>query len=127
MGNLVPEADQEGFIEWVEEEYTDDRWCDVYKHGQSVVIWSGKHPANPRFVKDIRPRLHEHGMVMHDVRTEVPATINGGTEKVMWIKGAPIGMAVAAAHDMQCQRTVCRQVIADADSDYCPSCKPHMS
>lgn len=82
----VPEPDIDGFIEWVENEYTDERWSDVYKRGNNeVVIWSGKYPAFQRFQKDLKPKLHKHGLVMQLVNTHVPRTIDGEICHVHWV------------------------------------------
>lgn len=116
---LLPEPDFDGFVDWVEHSYTDDRWSDVYRRSRSVTVWSGKYPAFSRFQADLRPQLHKHGLVISDTRTNVPKTINGDQHSVHWVAAIPLVRAVAASHDMLCSRHACTKLLQAADAEYC--------
>lgn len=90
----IPETDIDGFVEWVKNGYTKDRWSRVYKRDDTVTVWSGKYPAFHRFQADLRPHLHEHGLVIADTRTNVPREVDGGREKIHWVKAEPIRYAI---------------------------------
>lgn len=122
--SILPEADMEGFIDHIKQSYLDNRWSDVYQTDKAVTIWSGKHPAFSRFQADIRPKLHEHGLVISETRTNVPKTIDGESEKVHWISAIPMAKAVAESHNLLCNRGACTNLVADAQSDYCDQCGP---
>lgn len=126
MPSTLPEPDPEGFIGWVRNSYTDNRWSTVYQRDRSVTVWSGECPSFPRFQQDLRPRLHTHGFVITETRTSVPKKIDGGMEHVHWVAACPIAEAVAEAEGLLCARSACRELVDDAESDHCADCEPIM-
>ena len=120
--SVLPDADIGGFAEWVKSAYIEDRWSEVREKDESVMVWSGKHPAFSTFQRDLRPRLHSHGLVISEMRTNVPRKIDEEMEKVHWISAVPIAKAAAAAHDMICDRGVCTNLIEHADATHCEEC-----
>jgi hypothetical protein len=116
----LPPSDPDGFVDWVETEYADTRWSEIYRGSDDgVTVWSGLHPAFNRFLADLKPRLWEHGLVISDCRTDVPKTIDGEMAMVHWISTTPVERVVAHMEDMICSRRACTELIADAGADYC--------
>lgn len=120
--SILPEADIEGFIKWVVNDYSDERWSAVYQRDNSVTVWSGKYPAFSRFQKDIRPELHKRGLTISETRTNVPKTIDDEMERVHWISAIPIVQTVAEAHGMTCSRMTCNRLIKSHGAEYCSEC-----
>jgi len=120
----IPEQDADiaGFVEWVENNYTDNRWSNVYQRGHTVTVWSGKYPAFGRFQQDLRPHLHAHGLVVTETRCNVPKQIDGEGEKVHWVSAVPVSLVVAEQEDMVCSRGACENIIAGAGEEYCSEC-----
>lgn len=119
----VPEPDHEGFVSWVENEYTTNRWSYVDRTlnphtGGSVVVRSGEYPVYNRFIKDLRPILHEYGFVISFARKSQPSL---GIETHV-IKAIPVLWVVAYANGWVCRRGACRHVTADV---YCDDCGQH--
>lgn len=96
----IPETDIGGFVEWVKNDYTEERWSRVYKRDDTVTVWSGKYPAFHRFQADLRPHLHDHGLVIADTRTNVPRKVDGEDENIHWVKADPIHYAIEEMGDV---------------------------
>lgn len=125
--SALPDADIDGFVDWLENEYTDERWSHIIRRNGSVTVWSGMYPEFLTFQDDLRPKLHDHGLVITKVNKDIPRKIDGEMESVHWIKAMPIAKAAAKAMDMQCKRRACTEIIADDESVYCADCKPSMT
>lgn len=122
----VPFPDAEGFRKFIENQYTDDRWSNIEitesdLTGGSIKVFSGKHPARSRFVKDLRPKLHEHGFVITDVQ-EKAYGIPDNLEKATVINAVPIMWVVMYVNGNVCSRRACRHITAET---YCESCEIH--
>lgn len=119
----VPEPDHEGFVNWVNEAYTENRYSDVFMvtnslTGGRVTVRSGEHPAYSRFIKDIRPKLHEYGFVISNAHKD---SINAPSnlDCCHSITGIPMLWVAAYANGYVCRGGACRHVTAD---EYCGAC-----
>jgi hypothetical protein len=121
----IPEADIEGFVDWVETEYSDNRWSDVHVNGNYVSVWSGEYPAYTRFISDLRPRAESHGLVMTHARPDRIKT-GRGPYRAHSITFKTVAHAIAQAEDIICDRTVCTNLIAEAGAEYCEQCQRSM-
>lgn len=120
----VPDDDIPGFVEWLETGYSDNRWSDYYTTTDGVTVWSGKYPAFQRFVADLRPHLHTHGLVIASTRHEMPKKIDGELEHVHLVSAIPMAKAAAEHYDLLCGRLACTH-LATAESDYCDDCREY--
>lgn len=132
----VPEPDYDGFESYIRQKYTNNRWSHVEvrednKSGGYVKVKSGEHPAYSRFIKDLKPVLHEYGFVISSTHEDAfngveEEMVDGEEEKVVQrcheITGIPILWVVAYANGYICKRGACRNIIDVEDSAYCSSC-----
>jgi len=125
MNVEVPAPDYEGFQDWADG-YSDDRLSKVTvqrdaKTGGRLTLCSDKHPAFTRFVKDVRPALHEHGFVVSRTWHDKRAYGDDDLETVHVVNAVPLLWAVAYANGMVCKRGSCRH-IRQPERPYCEMC-----
>lgn len=123
----IPAPDHDGFVSWVENEYSDDRYSAVSattdpKTGGRVSVRSGEHPAYTRFIKDLRPKLHEHGFVISSATKDKFST-HSDHDTTHSITAIPLLWVVAYVNGYVCRRGACRRVTSEV---YCDGCRPYM-
>ena len=121
----IPMPDHDGFVSWVKNSYTDNRWSDVGatenpKTGGSVYVHSGTYPNYKRFIDDVRPKLHEYGFVV-STTTKDKFDYSDSRKTVHTISAIPMVWVAAYANGNVCQRGACRHITTDG---YCDDCAP---
>lgn len=122
----VPGPNFEGMVRWAEREYSSDRLVDIShsednENGGFVnIICPGRMPVR-RSIGDIRPRLHEHGFVISNVRENKKSYADEGPDEVHIIRAVPVIWVIAYMNGYICKRGACRN-ICDVDSPLCESC-----
>lgn len=135
----LPESDGEGFVEWVEREYPDDRYGYVAydEEREKIVVRSGEHPAFPRFVKDLRSKLQEYGFVIQKTREDKMTGTRPSEEgeepddeendvvivRKHEIIARPVKYVLADMYGLICNRHACRNILETQSDEYCDACQ----